>query len=107
MKREDIERFIHQQEAVYNRQYQNFQDTGDSKYSARYHRAEKLIDIARIALSSVDDHNAVGMYRAEISEMGAEAERLLLMDKFWEPEDMRKYLEWARAKARVYGLIRG
>ena len=106
MKREEIEKFIKQQEGVYERQYQAFQDSGDSKYASQYHRAEKLIDIARIAANAADDHSMVGTLKSELSMLANDADKLYFANDYNDPEKMRKYLHKVLSVARAYGLAR-
>lgn len=106
MKREEIEKFIQQQEGVYHRQYMAYQDSGDSKYASQYRRAEKLIDIARIAAGAADDHSMVGTLKSELSMLANDADKMYFAGDYNDPEKMRKYLHKVVSVAKAYGLAR-
>lgn len=77
MSRGDIEDFIAKQQKISDRNYQNFQETGIPRYYNAHDKAERLIDIARQALSAADDHQMCGTYRSELADYGHRAIRIL------------------------------
>ena len=77
MRREQIEEHIQKQQAVSDRKYMAYQETGNPRYLREHERAEDLIQIANQALSAADDHTALGALRAEFSTICAKAAMLL------------------------------
>ena len=86
MKKGQIEAFIQKQQAISDRKYMAYQETGDPRYLREHERAEDLIQIANQALSAADDHTALGALRAEFSTICAKA--ALLLHQPGEPEPL-------------------
>ena len=77
MKKEDIEKYIEKRQAVSDRNYMNYQATGEGRYLRRHEQAEDEIQIARQALSAADDHEKVGRMGADIAMICSRAIRIL------------------------------
>ena len=77
MKKEDIEKYIEKRQAASDRNYTNYQATGEGRYLRQYDRAEDEIQIARQALSAADDHEKVGRMGADIAMICSRAIRIL------------------------------
>lgn len=86
MNRKKIEEHIQKQQAVSDRKYMAYQETGNPRYLREHERAEDLIQIASQALSAADDHTALGALRAEFSTICAKA--ALLLHHPGEPEPL-------------------
>lgn len=86
MRKEQIEEHIQKQQAVSDRKYMAYQETGNPRYLREHERAEDLIQIANQALSAADDHTALGALRAEFSTICAKA--ALLLHQPGEPEPL-------------------
>lgn len=75
MKREDIENYIEKKQKLSDRNYENYQATGESKYMRAYDRYEDEIQIARQALNSADDHTKALEYKSELISLASRADR--------------------------------
>ena len=77
MTREEIEKYIVKRQAVSDRNYRAYQESGESRYLRQHDRAEDEIQIARQALSAADDHEKVGRMGADIAMICSRAIRIL------------------------------
>ena len=77
MTREEIEKYIVKRQAVSDRNYRAYQESGESRYLRQHDRAEDEIQIARQALSAADDHQAASVLRAELTQLCGRAIRIL------------------------------
>lgn len=77
MTREYIEKYIEKRQIVSDRNYMNYQETGESRYLRRYEQAEDEIQIARQALSAANEHEAAGRLNAELCQICSRAIRIL------------------------------
>lgn len=101
MTRDNIEKFISKQQKISDRNYQNYQETGVSRYYRAYDRAEELIGLANQALGAADDHQLVGVLKAELSNLGTRAFDAI------HSQDINEYEAVVKAVATVaktYGL---
>lgn len=89
--REIIEKVIAGQEKIYNRNFQNYQSSGERRYERAYENAEDLMDIYRLALNAVDEHEKYLHLKGNVSQLGAEAVRVL-HDESVEPEPAKRIL---------------
>ena len=105
MTKAEIEDFIVKQQRVSQRNYQHYQESGVARYYTAYSRAEKMIDIARQALESADDHQANGMYRSYISIWGSKAIEVL-HERALDSEEAVQLLKDIRATVLMLKLAR-
>lgn len=101
MTRDNIEKFINQQQKISDRNYQNYQATGEQRYYRAYDKAEELIGLANQALSAADDHRLVGVLKAELSSLGTQAFDAIHSQNINEYEAVVKAVA---AVAKTYGL---
>ena len=103
MEKEKIEKFIDHQQRISDRNYRNYQETGDPRYERTYHKADALIEIAQQALAAADDHAAVINHRTELSDWGYRAFKLL---HAWREEDAVQLIKDIAATAKLRGLAK-
>ena len=105
MTKEKIEKFIDRQQKVYDRNYRNFQETGEPRYDYAANRVEDMIDLARMALNAADDHQMVGICRAELSEWGNRALELTRDLNHWDEAKAMQLLKTIASTAKSRGLV--
>lgn len=76
MDKATIEKIIDQQTKISDRNYMNFQETGESRYMRAHEKAEGLIEICRMALSVVDIKEQNIILKANFTEVASMAIRL-------------------------------
>ena len=99
MRREDIEVYIAKRQAVSDRNYIAYQESGESRYLRQHDRAEGEIQIARQALSAADDHQAAGVLRAELTQLCGRAIKILHTN-----DDPTQLLKDMQAIGEHYGV---
>lgn len=78
-KRMDKERILKiraSKEAAKNRQYANFQSTGDDNYYRKYTGYDDIVTICDMALNSADDHTTALNLKGEIAQIASRASDL-------------------------------
>ena len=105
MTKDAIEKLIDQQQRISDRNYMNYQQTGEGRYLRAHERAEDLIDIARIALNAHDDHTKMINYRCELGQLGSEACEVLHHGVQADLEGAENVLRNLRAVAVGSGII--
>ena len=100
MTREQIEKHIQKQQAISDRKFIAYQETGNPRYLREHNQAEDLIQIASQALSAADDHEALGALRAEFGTIYARALTLL----HYPGEDPEKMLQEIVAVGKSRGF---
>lgn len=101
MTKPDIEKFIAQQQKISDRNYQNYQATGEQRYYRAYNKADELIGLANQALSAADDRQLVWIFRVELSSLGIQAFDAIHSQDINEYEAVVKAVA---AVAKTYGL---
>lgn len=101
MTRDNIEKFIAKQQKISDRNYQNYQMSGEQRYYRAYDKAEELIGLANQALSAADDHQLVGTLRAELGTLGTQAFDAIHSQNINEYEAVVKAVALV---AKTYGL---
>lgn len=103
--RKTIEKIIESQKRIYERNYMNYQQSGERRYERAYQNAEDLIDICTLALGSVDEHTKLLHLRSSICEVGYKAMCLLNNDSFLtDLAETEKLLRNLRALAKGEGV---
>ena len=101
MTKDEINKFINHQQKVSDRNYQNYQQSGEQRYYRAYDRAEELIGLASQALSAADDHQMVISLRADLSALGTMAFDAVHSQDI---EQYKNVVSSVAAIARTYGL---
>lgn len=103
--RETIKKIIESQKRIHDRNFDNYQQTGERRYERAYQNAEDLIDICTLALGGVDEHTKLIHLRSSICEVGYKAMCLLNNDSFLtDPTETKKLLNNLRALAKGEGV---
>ena len=79
---ETIKKIIKSQKRIYERNYMNYQESGERRYERAYQNAEDLIDICTLALGGVDEHTKLLHLRSSVCEIGYKAMCLLNNNSF-------------------------
>lgn len=53
----------------YQKNYDNYQDTGDQKYYREYAKCEAIVDAFNLAIASSDDHKEIGAIRGALCNL--------------------------------------
>ena len=101
MTKSEIEKFIDRQQRISDRNYRNYQETGDPRYERTYHKADDLIEIAQQALSAADDHQENITYHSELSDWGS---RALELQRKWNEREAFQLIKDIAAVAKLRGL---
>lgn len=100
-----IEKIIESQKRIYERNYMNYQQSGERRYERAYQNAEDLIDICTLALSGVDEHTKLLHLKSSIIRIGADAIKLLHDKAFLsDPEGTERILKELRTLAKGEGV---
>lgn len=100
-----IVKIIESQKRIHDRNFDNYQQTGERRYERAYQSAEDLIDICTLALGSVDEHAKLIHLRSSICEVGYKAMCLLNNDSFLtDLAGVQKLLYNLRALAKGEGV---
>lgn len=67
MTAESIQKLIERYQKISDRNYRNYQQTGDSRYDREYRHAEDILDVATQALASADEHVTLTHIKADFS----------------------------------------
>lgn len=103
--RETIEKIIKSQKRIYERNYMNYQQSGERRYERAYQNAEDLIDICTLALGGVDEHTKLIHLHSSIVQIGYDAIRLLHDNAFLtDPHGVEKLLRNLRTLAKGEGV---
>ena len=97
--KERLEKLIAKYENQAARQFDNFQQTGITRYETAYRSAEDLADTLRMALNASDEHTALLHYRGQLSIFAGDAVRADT------PEKKERVLKNLISFARMQGLI--
>ena len=73
--KEKLVTLIDKFEAKAAKDFDNYQQTGITRYSSAYHNAQDMADALRMALDAADDHHALIHMRTNISMLAGEAAR--------------------------------
>lgn len=94
-----LEQLIAKYEKQAATQFDNYQETGITRYETAYRNAQDLADTLHMALNASDDHAALLHYRSQLSMLAGEAVRADT------PEAKDKVLRSLVSFARMQGLI--
>lgn len=103
--RETIEKIIESQKRIHDRNFDNYQQTGERRYERAYQNAEDLIDICTLALGGVDEHTKLIHLKSSIVQIGYDAIKLLRDKAFLsDPQGVERILKNLRALAKGEGV---
>ena len=103
--RETIEKIICSQKRIQERNYMNYQQSGERRYERAYQNAEDLIDICTLALGGADEHTKLLHLRSSIIQIGYDAIKLLHDKAFLsDPQGVERILKELRALAKGEGV---
>lgn len=102
MKRGEIERWIDRQQRVADRNYQNYQDTGDPRYEGEWRRREAAAEIGRQALTGAEDHEKMITYKLALAGHGTAAKRLI---REWDEESAKELIKQIVSDTAALGII--
>lgn len=107
MNQKELEALAEKYQKKADTAYQNYQETGTTRYDRERRINEELAEALRMAANAADDHAKLIHMRATVTDLAAEAEHIGNM-----PEDRKATaLEALRknllAAARLEGLSRG
>ncbi len=106
MDRKRIEKLIASHEKSADRQYRNYQDSGNGRYYTAYKRHEEIVEALRIALDAAEEHNKYNFMRADLAMLAEKAKRTLCRHKESDPESC-SMMNDVVAVAAAYGLTSG
>lgn len=103
MRREDIEELALKYQQKADKAFQNYQETGMTRYDREHRNNEDLAEALRMAARAADDSHRLTDLRVTLSEYGYKASQIA--DHGTEADAMKLCRELA-SSARVRGLIR-
>lgn len=102
MNREDIEKYVKKKQKLSDRNYENYQATGEPKYMRAYERYEDEIQIARQALTAADDHTKALEYKSELISLASRADRAVNM---MDPTELLAVCREVLACGKIVGYL--
>lgn len=103
--RETIEKLITQQQRISDRNFRNYQESGESRYYRAHQKAEDIIGICNLALGGADEHSRYINMRVNLCQIGTEAMRLLHDNEFLnDPHHTAQLLRNIKAIAKSEGV---
>ena len=108
MKKEELLKLADSFQKKADAAFENYQETGMSRYGSAYRRNEELADALRMAAGAADEHNAYISMKAEMSSFAWRAKMASVADT----EEKRSELVEALIRdlvafGRLMGLIGG
>ena len=97
--KKELEKLVEKYEAKAAKAFDDYQQTGMTRYETAYHNAQDLADSLRMALDASDDHHALLHFRSNLSMLAGEAAKART------PEEKDKVLKQLVSLARMNGLI--
>lgn len=94
-----LEELIAKYEKQAATQFDNYQQTGMTRYETASRNAEDLADTLRVALNASDEHTALVHYKGQLSILASDAARADT------PEKKDRVLKSLLSFARMQGLI--
>lgn len=95
-----LQSLIDKYDAEAEKNYNNYQATGCSRYERAQHKAEDLADTLRVAMNHVDEHAKLGFYQAQLHNFAVQARNIK------EPGEARPLVQAILAVAQMENLIR-
>jgi len=86
--------------------FQNYQETGSSRYETVYRTNEDMADALRMAAGAADDHRALVSIRAELSILASSASAVAKADEKTKLEKALKVVDELLSVARIYTSFR-
>ena len=108
MKKEELEKLAEKYQAKADADYQNYQETGMTRYGTAYRKNEDMADAFRMAAAAADDHAALLSMRATVSNFAWRA-KMIFVETDEEKKNEMTYtlIRDLAAYGRMMGLIGG
>ena len=71
----ELQKLIERYDAIADRAYYNYQETGTARYDREYRKAQTLADALRVALNAADDHRELVNLRVMLSDLAGKAQK--------------------------------
>ena len=107
MDKKSIQALADQFQTKADRAYQNYQETGMSRYDAERRKNEDLADALCVAANAADDHNHMIHLRGTLARLASDASRIEYMPQDQQPDALEKLRKNLLAAARLEGVIDG
>ena len=98
--KKELEKLVAKYDKQYTDNYAAYQETGITRYSTAYHKAEDMADALRLALNAAEDHDRLVCMRAAVADWRARAQALKGTGNV---ADMDALLGDIAAMARIWG----
>ncbi len=106
MKREELEKLAASFQAKADTAFQNYQETGMSRYGSTARRNEDIADALRIAAGATDEHQAYINLKMEMSNFASRARKVgLTTDEKERAELLESLVRDIISCGCLYGLI--
>ena len=102
MDTERIQAIRDSKEKARERQFENYQSTGEEKYYKAYHSYEEIVDICDIALSKNNYRQESGNLKGSFIRYANDASKLIHMA--WDEDKAKRLLKELIAEAKIYGF---
>lgn len=106
MTRKELERLAEKHQKKADTAYQNYQETGITRYSTTYRNNEDLAEAFRMAANAADDHAKLVALKGDLSQLAAAAVRVKYAPEDLKQARMQSVMDDLLALARMHGLIR-
>lgn len=104
MKQADIWKMAEKFQAKADKAFQNYQETGLTRYDTEYQRNDDVAAALRVAAGAADTATALVSIKGDLHMLGNAAARHITNESYKDPEKMRVFLADIVAVARTHGL---
>lgn len=108
MKKEELEKLADSFQKKADTAFQNYQETGMSRYASTYRRNEDLADAMRMAAGASDEHQAYISLKGTMANFASRAKMITVAETDEKREDLTQALvRDIVSYGRLVGLIGG
>ena len=105
MTKDKLEKLAEQYQRKADAAYENYQETGITRYNTARRNNEDIADALRMAAAAKDDHDKMICLRHELYQLATKADRANRAAEEQKTEEMQKVINSLLAVARLQGLI--
>jgi hypothetical protein len=106
MKKEELEKLAEKYQAKADTDYQNYQETGMTKYGTAYRKNEDMADAFRMAANAADEHHAYIAMKAQMATFAQRAHELKYADDEHKEDQTKALLRDIVAYGVMHGFVR-
>lgn len=105
MTKAELEKLAEQYQRKADTAYQNYQETGITRYDTARRKNEDLADALRMAANAADEHSSLVHLKGTLSRLASKAESIAWAPDEQKPARMQGVISELLTEARMRGLI--